>query len=127
MLSINESSTLEEAGADLLAFVLKPENWVALSELKGTPDRRPGQNPDYQRQVGGLRICASVDVAPTLQAFIRIGFRAPGLTPQKAADHLHAFVSRRMPLQPNTEWQVMVDERNWVHFMRRWAADALTA
>ncbi len=127
MLSIHESGTLEEAGADLLAFILRAENWVVLSELKDSPWRRPGQNPDYQRQVGGLRICASVDVSPSLQAFLRIAFRAPGLTPQRAADHLHAFVSRRLPLKPNTEWQVMVDEKNWVHFIRAWTQTALDA
>jgi hypothetical protein len=127
MLAINESSTLEDAGADLLGFILRPENWVVLSELKATPWRRPGQNPDYQRQVGTLHVCASVDVAPSLQAFLRIAFKAPGLTPQRASDHLHAFVSRRLPLTPNTEWQVMVDERNWVHFIRRWTQDALSA
>ena len=51
-----------------------------------------GQNAVYQRRVGTLRICASVDVSATLDVYLRIAFRAPGLTPVKAADHLEAFL-----------------------------------
>jgi hypothetical protein len=127
MLSIHEHSTLEEASRQLLDFVLEPANWVHLAGLKDDPARRPGVNPAYQRRVGSLRICASVDVCDSLDVFLRVAFRAPGLTPVKAADHLESFLSARLPLQPNTEWQVEVDERNWIHFMRRYTTAPLAA
>jgi hypothetical protein len=127
MLSIHENRTLEEASSDLLAFILDPSNWVMLEELRQHPNQRPGENADYQRRVGALRICASVDVTPRLDAFLRIAFRGPGLTPTRAADHLAAFLGERIPLTPNSEWQVQVDERGWVHFMRRYAPTTLKA
>src|SRR5689334_10628228 len=98
MLSIQEHETLEEASAALLAFVLEPSNWV-------TPDRQgketaspPGQATPYQRRVGPLRICACVEVSTSLDVFLRVAFRAPGLSPVKAADHLEAFLRARLPL-----------------------------
>lgn len=127
MLSIHEHRTVEDASADLLGFILDPKNWVALDGLRDRPSQRPGQNPDYQRRVGALRICASVDVTRALDVFLRIAFRAPGLTPTRASDHLAAFVRRRIPLVPNAEWQVQVDERGWIHFMRRWVPRPLAA
>lgn len=127
MLSIHEHSTLEEASTELLEFVLSPQNWVALSELKSNPNARPGQNPDYQRRVGSLRICASVDLTANLEGFLRIAFRAPGLTPMKASDHLEAFLKDHLPLTPNSEWQVQIDERNWIHFIRRYTGVPLQA
>ena len=127
MLSVHENRTLEEASSDLLGFILHPGNWVVLEELREHPNQRPGQNPDYQRCVGALRICASVDVTPRLDVFLRVAFRGPGLTPVSAADHLAAFLRERIPLTPNSEWQVFVDERGWVHFMRRYAPPTLKA
>jgi hypothetical protein len=127
MLSIDEHNTLEDASDDLLDYVLAPENWVTLSRLRTRPQERPGQNPAYQRRVGNLRICASCDVTDGLDVFLRIAFRAPGLTPLRAADHLAEFLAGRMPLRPNSEWQVQVDERGWVHFMRRYAGPQLLA
>jgi len=58
---------------------------------------------------------------------LRVAFRAPGLTPVKAADHLEAFLRKRLPLTPNSEWQVEVDERRWIHFVRRFAGTRLQA
>ncbi|XXF79323.1 hypothetical protein P2318_06110 [Myxococcaceae bacterium GXIMD 01537] len=127
MLSIHEHATVEEASADLLDFILGPDNWVSLAQPSQDPSARPGQNALYQRRVGSLRICASVDVTPELGVFLRIAFRAPGLTPVKAADHLEAFLKTRLPLTPNSEWQVEVDERRWIHFMRRYAGAHLAA
>ncbi|HZA52461.1 MAG TPA: hypothetical protein VE549_17070 [Myxococcaceae bacterium] len=127
MLSIHENRTLDEASSDLLGFILDPSNWVMLEELRQHPNQRPGQNADYQRRVGALRICASVDVTPRLDVFLRIAFRAPGLTPTRAADHLAVFLGERIPLTPNSEWQVQVDERGWVHFMRRYTPTTLKA
>ena len=127
MLSIDESSSLEEAGEALLDFIAKPAQWVALAELGEDPRLRPGQNPSYQRRVGTVKICASVDISSQLDVYLRIGFRGPGLTPTKAADHLEKFLARRLPLLPNTEWQVEVDERRWIHFIRRWVGPTLQA
>jgi hypothetical protein len=127
MLSINEHDTMEEASSELLEFVLAPQNWVALGRLRTRPHERPGQNAAYQRRVGSLRICASVDVTPGLEVFLRVAFRAPGLTPPRAADHLVEFISSRIPMMPNSEWQVQVDDREWVHFIRRYVAEPLKA
>jgi hypothetical protein len=127
MLSIDEHSTLEEAGTRLLDFVLAAENWVVVDRVRTRPDERPGQNAAYQRQVGSLRICASVDVTAGLGVFLRIAFRAPGLSPSRAADHLETFLEGRIPLTANSEWQVQVDGRDWVHFIRRYAGAPLEA
>lgn len=127
MLQIPEHSTLQEASRNLLDFILSPQNWVLLSELDQKPAARPGQNPDYQCLVGNLRICASVDVTPSLETFVRVAFRGPGLTPKKAADHLVSFMGPRIPLWPNSEWQVQVDARNWIHFIHCYTRAALEA
>lgn len=125
MLSIHQNHTLGEAGQELLRFILEPRNWIPLERLSGAPELRPGQNPDYQRQVGQLRICASVDVTGDLGVFLRVGFKAPGLTPVRASDHLEEFLKETLPLRPNTEWQVQVDAKRWVHFIRRLVAQPL--
>lgn len=127
MLAIHEHSTVEEASSDLLDFILTPDNWVSIEQQAEEPALRPAQNALYQRRVGPLRICASVEVSSTLEVFLRIAFRAPGLTPVKAADQLEAFLRTRLPLTPNSEWQVEVDERRWIHFVRRYAGTRLQA
>lgn len=127
MLQVAQHESVAEASSELLDFILLPQNWVSLPELPEHPERRPGQNAKYQRKVGSLRICASVDVSDELQVFLRIGFRSPGLTPVKAADHLEQFLQKRLPLVPNTEWQVEVDPRGWIHFMRPYQGSALKA
>lgn len=127
MLAIHEHSTVEEASSDLLDFILMPDNWLPLELQSADPAARPAQNALYQRRVGPLRICACVDVSATLEVFLRVAFRAPGLTPVKAADHLETFLRSRMPLTPNSEWQVEVDERRWIHFVRRYASARLQA
>ena len=127
MLSVREHSSMEEASRSLLAFVLEPRNWVQLEGLSENPSGRPGSNPSYQRRVGSLRICVSVDVGPKLETFLRIGFRGPGLTPSKAADHLESFLKERIPLMPNSEWQVEVDPKSWIHSMRPYLSARLEA
>jgi hypothetical protein len=119
MLSIHEHDTLEEASTDLLSFVLDPRNWLAQA--------REVQSEEYQRRVGKLRISASVDVQPNLDTRLRVSFRAPGLSPLKAADHLETFLKPRLPLLPNTEWQVELDERSWIHFFRPYTLEKLQA
>ncbi|HZI10459.1 MAG TPA: hypothetical protein VE153_08675 [Myxococcus sp.] len=127
MLSIHEHATLEEASSELLQFVLQPSNWMTALPANQTPSSVPGDDAQYQRRVGSLRIFAIIEVAPSLEVSLRVAFRAPGLTPVKAADHLEAFLKQRLPLTPNSEWQVEVDERRWIHFVRRYAAPRLQA
>jgi hypothetical protein len=127
MLAIHEHATVEEASADLLDFILAPANWLSIEQQAEDPSLRPAQNALYQRRVGPLRICACVEVSSTLEVFLRIAFRAPGLTPAKAADCLEAFLRNRLPLTPNSEWQVEVDERRWIHFVRQYARARLQA
>lgn len=127
MLSIHEHATVAEASEALFPFIVSPNNWVVMGRLQSEPGMRPGENASYQRRVGPLRICASVDVTPALGVFLRIGFRGPAMSPMKAADHLEAFLKGRLPMLPHSEWTVQVDERRWVHFIRRWVGDALTA
>jgi hypothetical protein len=127
MLQVTQSATVEEAGKDLLGFILDPVHWVVLDRLATQPQERPGSNPNYQRRVGPISICASVDVTADLGVFLRIAFRASKLTPVKAAELLEQFLRPRLPLLPNTEWQVQIDERKWIHFIRRWVSDSLTA
>lgn len=127
MLQVHEHPTVEEASTELLHFILDASNWIDLAALNSKPEGRPGQNPAYQRCVGNLRICASVDITATLDVYLRIAFRAPGLSPTKASDHLAEFLGERIPLTANSEWQVQVDSRNWIHFIRRYAGPALQA
>lgn len=127
MLAIHELATVEEASSDLLDFILIPENWLSIEQQSEDASTRPAQNVLYQRRVGPLRICASIEVSTPLETFLRVAFRAPGLTPVKAADHLEAFLRKRLPLTPNSEWQVEVDERRWIHFVRRYAGPKLQA
>ncbi|HYO56947.1 hypothetical protein [Archangium sp.] len=127
MLSIHEHATLEDASNELLEFTLEPSNWMMAQPASQAPSLVPGQDVQYQRRVGPLRIYTVVEVGPLLEVFLRIAFRAPGLTPVKAADHLETFLKRRLPLTPNSEWQVEVDERRWIHFVRRYTAPRLQA
>jgi len=47
--------------------------------------------------------------------------------PLRAADLLERFLRGRLSLTPNSEWRVEVDERRWIHFIRRYASQALVA
>ncbi|MFY0564575.1 hypothetical protein ACN28E_12040 [Archangium lansingense] len=126
MLSIHEHATLEEASEELLEYALEPSNWMT-PQPAGQAAASVSQDVRYQRRVGPLRIYTVLEVAPSLEVFLRVAFRAPGLTPVKAADHLETFLKQRLPLTPNSEWQVEVDERRWIHFVRRYAAPRLQA
>ena len=121
MLQNRDFPSLEDASADLMQFVRAPENWLS-------PGRRPAASQgEYHRRVGGLRLRASVDVTADLAVRLRISFRAPGLTPMQAVEHLETFLHGRLPLLPNAEWQVEVDGRRWIHFSRRYLGPALRA
>lgn len=121
MLSIHEHPTLQDASAELLNFALDPANWIVLGAESKATHLPPAEAAAYHRRVGKLRIRAAVEVTPSQEAFLRIGFSAPGLTPLAAADHLAAFLGERLPLLPNSEWQVAVDGGRWVHFSRQYA------
>lgn len=127
MQSIDERATLEEASGDLLGFITEAKNWVALRPGEQGRGRRSPLGPNYERQVGPLRVSASVDVQPDLQVLLRVAFRSPNLEPVKASEHLEAFLKSRMPLVPRTEWQVEVDERKWIHFFRPYVKERLKA
>jgi hypothetical protein len=122
MLQAREHATVEEASANLLPFVLAPQNWVATDEDGEASSTRP---MEYFRNVDSLRMRASVDVTPALGVMLHIAFRAPALTPLKAAEHLEEFLTARFPLVPNTEWQVEVDTRRWIHFRREYTREIL--
>lgn len=123
MLSIPEYETLEEASQSLLTFALQPENWIgAAAEVTGTHE-----NPAYHRRVGKLRVSATVDVLPTMDTRLRVAFRGADLSPLKAADFLETFLRGRLPMTPNTEWEVEIDARKWIHFSRRYTGPELRA
>lgn len=119
MLQVHEHATVEDASAQLLPYALEPQHWLPLG---GWSDAR-----EYHARVGKLRICAWIRVKPNLDVVLHVAFRAPGLTPSRAADHLAAFLRERLPLQPNTEWQVNVDGRHWIHFQRAYVSQKLNA
>lgn len=123
MLSIPEYATLEEASQSLLPFALQPENWIGVGpEVQGTHE-----NPAYHRRVGNLRVSATVDVLPSLDVKLRVAFRGANLSPLKAADLLETFLKGRLPMTPNTEWEVEIDSRRWIHFSRRYTGPELQA
>jgi hypothetical protein len=101
-----------------MAFIRHPSQWLWGRAL---------YNASHQRRVGSLRICASVDVTASLKVFLHVAFRAPQLTPMKAVDLLEAFLRETLPLLPNTEWEVRIDERQWIHFSRLYAQAPLAA
>ena len=120
MLLLDEHATLEEASLILLPHALDPTHW--LSSEGGRTRAFP-----YQARVGKLRICASINVRPNLDVILHVAFRAPGLTPTRAVDHLEVFLGARLPLVPNTEWEVEIDGRQWIHFQRAYQTQKLIA
>jgi hypothetical protein len=110
--------TIEEAGGTLLHHALNPHHW-------NMPGRRVTVTNSCQ--VDTIEMCASVDVTPTLETYIRISFRGPELSPMQAADLLERFASTRFPFIPNVEWFVEIDARKWIHFSRRYTLKKLQA
>jgi hypothetical protein len=115
-----ELQTMAEAGGTLLARALDPSAWAL-------PERRRRVTPENLCQVGTVQVCASVDVMPTLETFIRVSFRGPELSPMQAAELLEEFLSSRFPFVPNIEWLVEIDARQWIHFSRRYTEGTLLA
>jgi hypothetical protein len=118
MLEIAEHGSVEEAGGELLELALKPQNWRA--GVVSPP-------AELQRKVGSLRVYATLVINEKSEGFLKIGFSAPGLTPTRAADHLEQFVKARLPFTPNSEWEVEVDDKKWIHFSRKYTSAALSA
>lgn len=114
-----QHSTLEEAGGTLLSFALDPLNWVARGGHRALPA--------HLRVVNGVQICAAVDVNVALESFVRVSFRGADLSPLKAADLLELFVKAHFPFTTNTEWEVEIDGRRWIHFSRRYTSRGLHA
>lgn len=108
----------EEAGERLLARAVQPSRWMM-------PGRRV--TVDNSCQVEEVQVCASVDITPTLETFIRVSFRGPTLSPMAAAEHLEHFLSPRFTFIPNAEWFVEIDARRWIHFSRRYTQPRLVA
>jgi hypothetical protein len=127
MLMLQEHPTLEEASLQLLNYVLEPAHWKALDATEEESLLPALQPLDYHARVGKLRICACINVRDDLEVVLHVAFRAPGLTPAHAADHLERFLSERLPLQPNTEWTVEIDARHWIHFERSYTSQRLEA
>lgn len=114
----NVAATMDEAGGPLLDRALDPSRWAL-------PTRRV--NKENLCQVGTIQVCASLDITPTLDTFIRVSFRGPGLSPMQAAELLEQVVSRRFTYVPNAEWFVEIDARKWIHFSRKYTEHRLEA
>ena len=114
---VAEEAGFEEAGHVLLGFALDPVNW------RTNGDHRV--HSQHLKVVNGVQICVAVDVVDGLETWLRISFRGADLSPMHAADLLEALVSTRLPFTPNTEWQVEIDRRRWIHFSRRYTPTAL--
>lgn len=115
---MNVAQTMDEAGGALLERALDPERWAL-------PTRRVVK--DNLCQVGTVQVCASLDITPTLDTFIRVSFRGPGLSPMQAAELLEQFISKRFTFVPNAEWFVEIDARKWIHFSRKYTEQRLEA
>lgn len=108
----------EEAGSQLLERAVDPTRW-------GLMVRRV--TVDNCCRVGRIQVCATVDVMPTLDTYLRVSFRGPGLSPMDAAEYLEKVLSARFPFIPNAEWFVEIDARKWIHFSRRYTLPKLEA
>ena len=119
MLAATETSRIEDAGRQMLPIILQGANWVQHANNRETAV--------YLRRVGSISVSASIDVTPLLDVYLRVAFRAPGLTPMQAVNLLEAFLKSHLPLLPQTEWLVEIDGQSWIHFSRRWVQETLEA
>lgn len=116
--AVPSAKSMEEAGGTLLERAVDPSRWKV-------PGHR-GTGDDTCR-VGSVQVCASVDVTPTLETYLRVSFRGEGLSPLEAAEHLERFTSSRFTFIPNAEWMVEIDARKWIHFSRPYTRPRLEA
>lgn len=115
---ILDLQSMEEAGEQLLSAAVKPQRWMM-------PGRRITQ--DNLCRVGGIQVCATVDITPTLDTLLRISFKGPRLSPLQAAEFLEQFASARFTFVPHHEWFVEIDARQWIHFSRPYTRPKLEA
>ncbi len=118
MQRVSRHQSMEEAGGALLGRAIEPRRWV-------THVRRV--TVDNICHVGNVQVCASVDVTPTLETFLRVSFKGPRLSPLQAAELLERFTSARYIFVPNLEWLVEIDARDWIHFSRPYTRPCLEA
>jgi hypothetical protein len=110
--------SMAEAGDALLQRAVDPERWML-------PGRRV--TVDNICRLGTVQVCASVDVTPTLETFLRVSFKGPKLSPMQAAELLEQFTAVRYLFVPNIEWFVEIDARQWIHFSRPYSQPRLQA
>lgn len=116
--SVPKHKSMEEAGRALLHRAVDPSHWA-------THARRV--TVDNICRVGSVQVCASVDVTPTLETYLRVSFKGPKLSPMDAAELLERFTATRYTFIPNIEWFVEIDAREWIHFSRRYSQPSLQA
>lgn len=116
--SVPRVKSMEAAGEALLTRAIDPSRWML-------PGRRV--TLDNRAKVGTVEVCASVDVTPTLETFLRVSFKGPSLSPMEAAELLEAFTRCRYTFVPNCEWMVEIDARQWIHFSRPYTQPRLQA
>lgn len=116
---LQQQSTFEEVRDPLLEFALNPVNWLPMGSQRASAA--------YFRRVGGVQVCVAVDIAPTLETYLRVSFRGKELSPMQGADLLETVVRHRFPFSPNIQWQVEIDGRGWIHFSRPYTGRKLHA
>lgn len=116
--TVGSADTMGEAGGTLLSRALDPKSWTVVGLRKPL---------DEVCTVGGVQVCASVDVLPTLDTYIRVSFKGPDLSPMKAAEYLEEFTACRFPFVRNAEWLCEVDSKAWIHFTRPYTPATLEA
>lgn len=115
---VPKHKSMSEAGEALLHRAVDPNRWA-------TQARRV--TVDNICRVGSVQVCASVDVTPTLETYLRVSFKGPKLSPLQAAELLEQFTSTRFTFIPNLEWFVEIDARDWIHFSRPYSQPRLVA
>jgi hypothetical protein len=119
-------ASFEEAGEALVPFALAPANWRPAPEGEEGLDEA-SLPASYQRQVGGARVAAVVQVPEASAAELHVLIRSPGLSLQQTADLLERLLRGRLTLTVNSEWRVETDARRGVRFSRPYTAPALRA
>lgn len=112
------AATMQLAGRALLPRAVDARRWT-LAGRRVTKDNLC--------TVGRIRVCATVDVTPTLETFLRVSFFGPGLSPMQAAEYLEQVLGERFVFVPNAEWLVEIDARDWIHFSRHYTRPHLVS
>lgn len=114
-----QDPTLLRSATSLLEYALDPVHWLPAGTRRASSA--------HLRVIGSMQVCATVDVTPTLETMLRISFRGPDVSPLTAIDLLEELVKGKFTFAPNTEWEVMIDARKWIHFSRRYTRLVLRA